>query len=55
MNSHYSATPGDVPEPAPSAAPAPPALVEALDSPEAIAAEVSTQLEAFTATLAETG
>ena len=49
MNSHYSATPGDVPEPAPSAAPAPPALVEALDSPEAIAAEVSTQLEAFLA------
>ena len=49
MNSHYSATPGDVPEPVPSAAPAPPALVEALDSPEAIAAEVSTQLEAFLA------
>ena len=49
MNSHYSATPGDVPDPAPSAAPAPPALVEALDSPEAIAAEVSTQLEAFLA------
>ena len=49
MTSHHSATPGDAPESAPSAAPTSPALVEALDSPETIAAEVSTQLEAFLA------
>ncbi|MCU4296037.1 polyprenyl synthetase family protein [Brevibacterium permense] len=44
---------GDAPEPGPSTAPgsadAPPALVEFLDSPESIAAEVSAQLEAFLA------
>ncbi|AZU01063.1 polyprenyl synthetase family protein [Brevibacterium linens] len=62
MTSHRSVTPGDSPESAPSAAPsstaapsssaatgAPPALVESLDSPESIAAEVSAQLEAFLA------
>ncbi|WP_432788929.1 polyprenyl synthetase family protein [Brevibacterium sp. K11IcPPYGO002] len=59
MTSHHSATPGNNADPAapspaavPSssaATPAPPALVEALDSPESIAAEVSIQLEAFLA------
>ncbi|WP_169252492.1 polyprenyl synthetase family protein [Brevibacterium sp. 'Marine'] len=59
MTSHHSATPGNNADPAvpsPAAVPsssaattAPPALVEALDSPESIAAEVSIQLEAFLA------
>ncbi|MFE1084769.1 polyprenyl synthetase family protein [Brevibacterium sediminis] len=53
MTSHRSGMTGDAPEPGPSTAPgsadAPPALVEFLDSPESIAAEVSAQLEAFLA------
>ena len=53
MTSHRSGMTGDTPEPGPSTAPgsadAPPALVEFLDSPESIAAEVSAQLEAFLA------
>ncbi|MGO0604612.1 polyprenyl synthetase family protein [Brevibacterium linens] len=59
MTSHHSATPGNNADPAapsPAAVPSssaattvPPALVEALDSPESIAAEVSVQLEAFLA------
>ncbi len=58
MTSHHSATPGNNADPAPSpaavpsssaATTAPPAVVEALDSPESIAAEVSIQLEAFLA------
>lgn len=47
MSSHNSMTSGDSPETAPSEAAA--GLIESLDSPESIAAEVSAQLETFIA------